>query len=76
MRAVHRSPQNPRQSALAKLSTRKKTDTSLYFYLTACVPWGMLSRMTGITGLSAPEWQKTPLLTLLPQPVGNVFFFN
>ena len=50
MRAVHHSPQNPRLSALVKLSTRKEDDTSPYlFHLAACVPSGVLSRVIGIT---------------------------
>ncbi len=58
MRTVYCGPQNPRQSTLAKLSTRKKTILPLYFYLPACAPWGMLSRVTSITGLSAQNGRK------------------
>ncbi len=71
MRAVHRSPQNPRLSALARLSTQKDTILPLYFHLTTRSPQGVLSRVTGITGLSAPEWQQIGLWTPLPQPAGR-----
>ncbi len=61
------SPRNPRLSALAKLSTRKESYVPYLFHLAACVLWGVLNRVTGITWLSA-----LPAAGRRPTPVVEV----
>ena len=55
---------------------RKRRYFLYLFHLTARAPWGMLSRVTGITWLSAPEWANNIITPIRPIDISSVMEYT